>query len=96
MAPNSLGAGLESGDHELATLVGKGPPVGTVFNYPLKPHHQSQTSIAFAPAPAEFAVQAYTQALNTKVVARVAQGGETIDQALTWLEREMNTIKRGG
>ena len=28
----------------------EGPPVGTVFNYPLKPHHQAQNSIAFAPA----------------------------------------------
>lgn len=82
--------------NDFAIWATEGPPVGTVFNYPLKPHHQSQTSIAFAPAPAEFAVQAYTQALNTKVVARIAQGGETIDQALGWLEREMNTIKRGG
>jgi ABC-type glycerol-3-phosphate transport system substrate-binding protein len=74
----------------------EGPPVGTIFNYPLKPHHQAQPSIAFAPAPAEFAAQMYIQALNTKVIARVAQGGETVDQALGWLERELSTIRRGG
>jgi ABC-type glycerol-3-phosphate transport system substrate-binding protein len=74
----------------------EGPPVGTVFNYPQKPHHNAQTSIAMAPAPAEFAVQAYQQALNTKVVARVVQGGETIDQSLAWLERELTNIRRGG
>ncbi|WP_203073141.1 ABC transporter substrate-binding protein [Falsiroseomonas ponticola] len=73
----------------------EGPPTGVVYNYPLKPHHQAQQSIAFAPAPAEIAVQAYNQAINTKLVARVAQGGETIDQALTWAERELRNFARG-
>ncbi|HEY0418669.1 MAG TPA: extracellular solute-binding protein [Acetobacteraceae bacterium] len=71
------------------------PPVGTIFNYPLKPHHQAKTSIAFDPAPPELASQMYIQALNTKVIARVAQGGETIDQAMGWLEREINNMRRG-
>ena len=81
---------------DFAIWANEGPPTGTVFNYPLKAHHNARTSVAMAPAPAEFAVQAYTQALNTKVVARVVQGGETIDQALTWLERELTNIRRGG
>ena len=81
---------------DFAIWATEGPPTGTVFNYPLKPHHNARTSVAMAPAPAEFAVQAYQQALNTKVVARVVQGGETIDQALTWLERELTNIRRGG
>jgi hypothetical protein len=38
----------------------------------------------------------YVQALNTKVIARVAQGGDSVDQALGWLERELTTIVRGG
>jgi hypothetical protein len=29
-------------------------------------------------------------------VARIVQGGESVDQALTWVERELNTIRRGG
>jgi ABC-type glycerol-3-phosphate transport system substrate-binding protein len=74
----------------------EGPPKGTVFNYPQKAHHNARTSVAFAPAPAEFAVQAYTNALNTKTIARIAQAGETVDQALNWLERELNVIRRGG
>jgi ABC-type glycerol-3-phosphate transport system substrate-binding protein len=74
----------------------EGPPVGTVYNYPLKPHHQAQASIAFSPAPAELASQMYIQALNTKVIARVAQGGETVEAALGWLEREINNMRRGG
>jgi hypothetical protein len=82
--------------NDFAIWANEGPPTGTVFNYPLKPHHNARTSVAMAPAPAEFAVQAYQQALNTKVVARVVQGGETVDQALTWLERELTNIRRGG
>ncbi len=74
----------------------EGPPVGTVFNYPNKPHHQATAHIAFAPAPPELASQMYIQALNTKVIARVAQGGETIEQALSWLEREITNMRRGG
>ncbi|MDO9710423.1 ABC transporter substrate-binding protein, partial [Paracraurococcus lichenis] len=73
----------------------QGPPVGTISNYPLKPHHQAKTSIAFDPAPPELASQMYIQALNTKVIARVAQGGESIDQAMAWLEREINNMRRG-
>jgi ABC-type glycerol-3-phosphate transport system substrate-binding protein len=73
----------------------EGPPVGTVFNYPLKPHHQAQNSIAFAPAPPELAAQMYIQALNTKVIARVAQGGDSVDAALTWLDREITSMRRG-
>jgi ABC-type glycerol-3-phosphate transport system substrate-binding protein len=73
----------------------QGPPTGTIFNYPMKEHHQAKFSIAFSPAPAELASQMYIQALNTKVIARVAQGGETIDQATGWLEREINNLRRG-
>ncbi len=73
----------------------EGPPVGTIYNYPLKAHHQATPSIAFAPAPPELASQMYIQALNTKVIARVAQGGETIEAALGWLEREINNMRRG-
>lgn len=73
-----------------------GPPKGTVYNYPMRPHHNATASIAMAPAPAEFAVQAYNQGLNTKLIARVVQGGETVDQALAWVESELNNIRRGG
>ncbi|PZW41015.1 carbohydrate ABC transporter substrate-binding protein (CUT1 family) [Humitalea rosea] len=73
----------------------EGPPVGVVYNYPIKPHHNATQSVAFAPAPAEIAVQAYNQAINTKLVARVAKGGETIDQALDWAARELRNFARG-
>ena len=73
----------------------EGPPVGFEFNYPNKPHQQGKLNIAFAPAPAEIAVQTYDQAINTKLIARIAQGGETVDQALAWAERELRNFARG-
>jgi ABC-type glycerol-3-phosphate transport system substrate-binding protein len=73
----------------------EGPPTGFEYNYPPKPHQKTEFNIAFAPAPAEIAVQAYNQAINTKVIARIAQGGESIDQALSWAERELRNFARG-
>ncbi|MCB4823407.1 ABC transporter substrate-binding protein [Roseicella aerolata] len=73
----------------------EGPPQGVVYNYPNKPHQKGELNVAFAPAPAEIAVQAYNQAINTKVIARISQGGESIDQALAWAERELRNFARG-
>jgi ABC-type glycerol-3-phosphate transport system substrate-binding protein len=73
----------------------EGPPTGVVFNYPLKAHHNARTSVAFQPAPAEIAVQAYTQGINTGLIARIAQGGQTVDQAMAWAERELRNFARG-
>ena len=41
-------------------------------------------------------MQAYNNGLNPKLIARIVQGGESIDQALGWVERELNVIRRGG
>src|SRR5690349_24411515 len=35
------------------------PPSGTLFKYPIRPHHHAEPSIAGAPAPPELAVQIY-------------------------------------
>ena len=74
----------------------KGRRSAPIFNYPLKAHQQATYSIAFSPAPPELAQQMYIQALNTKVIARIAQGGENMETALGWLEREINNMRRGG
>ena len=73
----------------------EGPPTGFAYNYPDKPHQQGKLTVAFAPAPADTAVQAYVQAINTKMIARIAQGGQTMDQAMTWAEGELRNFARG-
>jgi len=72
-----------------------GPPKGVVYNYPIKPHHQAQPSIAFAPAPPEIAVQMYNQGIHAKMAARIVQNKEPVDRVLAWAEREIEGFKRG-
>src|SRR5262249_11524422 len=80
---------------DLPTWAEVAPPKGTVFNYPLKPHHEAKPYIALSPAPPEIAVQMYTQAIQTKMIARMVQNKEPVDRVLAWAEREIEGFKRG-
>ena len=51
--------------------------------------------IAGYPAPPEFAAQIYAQALLPNLVARVTQGGESFDDAISWAENEAELVSRG-
>ena len=57
----------------LKTWAEEGPPKGTLYHYP-NPHNHQTLSIAAAPAPPAIAFQIYTQAVQTKMVARHLQG----------------------
>jgi ABC-type glycerol-3-phosphate transport system substrate-binding protein len=71
-----------------------GPPEGTIYSYP--PRYDDEiTSIAMAPAPPNIAVQMYTQATNTKMIARCTQQGQTVDQAIAWAADEIEGFMRG-
>lgn len=72
-----------------------GPPVGTVYNYPVRPHHKADANVAYSPAPAEIAVQMYNQGIQAKMLARLVQNKQPIDQVLTWAEREVEGFQRG-
>jgi ABC-type glycerol-3-phosphate transport system substrate-binding protein len=80
---------------DLDTWATVAPPKGTVFNYPVKPHHKAEPYIALSPAPPEIAVQMYTQAIQTKMIARMVQNKEPVDRVLAWAEREIEGFKRG-
>ena len=72
-----------------------GPPRGTVFNYPIKPHHQATPSIACAPAPYGVATQMYNQGMQAKMIARLVQNWEPVDRVMAWAEREIEGFRRG-
>jgi ABC-type glycerol-3-phosphate transport system substrate-binding protein len=72
-----------------------GPPRGTVYNYPVRPFHNATPSIAAYPAPREIAVQIYTRATMTTMVAKMSKGGQSMDQALNWAQDELEGFKRG-
>jgi ABC-type glycerol-3-phosphate transport system substrate-binding protein len=62
------------------------PPKGTVYNYP--PRGDEQESMAGYPARPDVAAQIYNQSLQTVMIAKVAQGGEKIDDVIKWAQRE--------
>jgi hypothetical protein len=62
------------------------PPKGTVYNYP--PRGDEQESMAGYPARPDVAAQIYNQALQTVMIAKVAQGGEKIDDVIKWAHGE--------
>jgi ABC-type glycerol-3-phosphate transport system substrate-binding protein len=80
---------------DLDTWAAVGPPRGTVFNYPVKPHHGAEAFIACAPAPPDIAVRMYQQGLQAKMIARVVQSREPVDRVLAWAEREIEGYRRG-
>jgi ABC-type glycerol-3-phosphate transport system substrate-binding protein len=67
------------------------PPPGTIYNYPLRPYHKTQRSVTGMPAPPAVAVQIYNQALPCNMIAKVCQAGQSIDQAIAWAERELES-----
>ena len=72
----------------------EGPPQGTVYNYPVRASHKAQPWMAAYPAPPDVAVQIYNQATMTKMVARMTQGGNTIEQTLAWAQGELEGFTR--
>ena len=70
----------------------EGPPKGTLYNYP--PRNDETVWIAMSPAPTAIAMQMYAQATNTKMIAKITQGGESIDKAIAWAASELEGFMR--
>jgi ABC-type glycerol-3-phosphate transport system substrate-binding protein len=71
-----------------------GPPKGTLFNYPIKPHHRIEPTVASWPAPPPIAAQIHAQSVMPKMIARVTQSGMPIEQSITLAEQELEGFKR--
>ena len=70
------------------------PPLGTVFNYPIRPSHAATPSIAAFPAPPEIAVQIYNRATMTTMVGKLTQGGQSMSDVLAWAQDELEGFSR--
>lgn len=66
------------------------PPEGVLYNYPVR--GDEVETIAGYPAPPEYGSQLSTQGVYPNLVARVTQGGETIDDAIDWATGEIEAI----
>jgi len=64
------------------------PPVGTVYNYPLRPWHDAKFSIAYAPAPADIAVQMYNAGVGSTMLAKL-KSGSSIKDVISWAENQV-------
>ncbi len=60
-----------------------GPPVGTVYNYPVRKQHNAVAHLAHMPAPPEIAVQIYNRGTAPTMLAKL-KAGESIDQVIAW------------
>jgi ABC-type glycerol-3-phosphate transport system substrate-binding protein len=69
------------------------PPKGTVYNYPIRPWHNQQPSLAAAEASPEIAVQIYNRAIHNQMMARIRQG-QTIPQVIAWAQDELEGFAR--
>jgi ABC-type glycerol-3-phosphate transport system substrate-binding protein len=69
------------------------PPKGTVYNYPLRKHHNSIANIACMPAPPEVAVQIYNRGTMPTMWAKL-QSGQTIPQVIDWASNELEGFTR--
>ena len=78
--------------NDFKTWAEEGPPKGTLYHYPPKPGQV--LSVAGYPAPPKIAAQIYTQAIMTKMVAKVTSGGESIDKTIGWAASELEGFMR--
>ena len=70
----------------------QGPPKGTLFHYP-NPYNHQTLSISASPAPPKIAQQIYTQAVQTKMCLKYAQGAK-MEEVLAWAEGECEGYMR--
>jgi len=69
------------------------PPAGALHSYPIQGDERVITT--GWPAPPPMAAQIYAQALIPNLVARVTQGGESMDEAIKWAGSELEGFQRG-
>ncbi|HEX3863613.1 MAG TPA: ABC transporter substrate-binding protein [Stellaceae bacterium] len=68
------------------------PPKGTLYNFP--PRDDVIVSVACRPAPPQIGVQMYAQGIMSKMIAQCTQEGKSIDEAITFAERELEGYMR--
>ncbi|HVY15533.1 MAG TPA: ABC transporter substrate-binding protein [Rhodopila sp.] len=69
------------------------PPVGTVYNYPLRQASGQIPSLTASEASPDVAVQIYNRAVHNQIMARLKEG-QTIPQVISWAEDEISGFTR--
>ena len=69
------------------------PPKGTVYNYPIRPWHNSLESITGYPAPPDIAAQMYARAIHPSMLAKV-YAGQSNQEVIAWAKNELDGFIR--
>src|SRR3954468_13820216 len=69
------------------------PPKGTVYNYPIRPWHGSQPSVASFPSPPEYAIPMTSRATIPAMWGRL-HSGQSIEQVIAWARDEVERFMR--
>ena len=69
------------------------PPVGTVYNYPIRPWHNAKSSLTAFEASPDIAVQVYNAAIHNQIPARL-KDGQSIKQVLAWTKDQLEGFSR--
>jgi ABC-type glycerol-3-phosphate transport system substrate-binding protein len=69
------------------------PPEGTMYNYPIRPWHNSKPSLVAYPAPPEIAVQIGQRATIPTMWAKL-HSGQSIPQVIAWAKDELEGFIR--
>jgi hypothetical protein len=69
------------------------PPVGTVYNYPIRKWHDAKPSLTAFEASPDVAVQVYNRAIHNQMMARIKEG-QSIKQVLAWTKDELDGFTR--
>ena len=70
-----------------------GPPVGTVFNYPLRAASGQKPSLAASEASPDIAVQIYNRGIHNQMLARL-RDGKSIPEVIAWAQDELDGFVR--
>ncbi len=76
--------------HDFKIWSTEGPPVGTVYNYPIRPWHDSISNASCSPAPPHIASQLFSNATFNVMVSKLTKQHEKMKDVLDWAEREIN------
>jgi ABC-type glycerol-3-phosphate transport system substrate-binding protein len=69
------------------------PPKGTVYNYPIRPWHNSLESFTGYPAPPDIGAQIYSRAIHPAMWAKV-QSGQSNQEVIAWAKNELEGFVR--
>ena len=69
------------------------PPKGTIYNYPVRPHHDAEYYIVGSSGPPDIGVQIWGRNVIPAMVARVVAGA-TAKQVIDWAKQELEGLRR--